>query len=121
MTANPKEKNAVQGRYAVQEVNVKTADYTLQPTDNGTVIVVNSGSGKTITVPATLPNGFVCDFVQIGAGAITYAAGASATVNRLATFTLVSAGQYAHQRLSVYSNTTGLAAIAAVTGQLVAA
>lgn len=121
MTANPKEKNAIQGRYALQEVNIKTADYTLQPTDNGTVIGVNSGTGKTITVPATLANGFVCDFIQIGAGAITYTADSGATVNKLTGFDAESAGQYSGQRLSVYANTTGAAAVAAVTGQLATA
>lgn len=115
MTANPKEKNAVQGRYAVQEIKTVTADYTLRADDCGTLILVNSGSGKTVTVPSGLPVGFVCDFIQIGAGAITFAAGSNATLNNLTGFDPESAGQYAGQRVNVYST-----AVSSLTGQLAA-
>jgi hypothetical protein len=52
-------------------VNVQTANYTLTATDNGNVLIMNSANAVTVTVPATLPAGFIVQIIQKGAGQVT--------------------------------------------------
>lgn len=113
MTSIPKEKNAAQGRYATQQIKTVTADYTLRASDCGTLILVNSGSGKTVTVPANLPVGFLCSVIQQGAGQITFAAGAGATLSNSASQTKAS-GQYAKCGIEVIA--AGAAVLSGATG-----
>ena len=47
-------------------LNPQVGDYTLQETDNGAVITVNSISNAYITVPDSLSTGFSCMIVQLG-------------------------------------------------------
>lgn len=47
-----------------------------------------------ITVPADLPDGFACDFLQLDAHPITFAAGAGAAVHNLNNYTKTG-GQWA--------------------------
>ena len=63
-------------------------------THNGKIILANSSSAITITVPSTLTAGFNVSVIQQGAGQVTIAAGTSATLN---TFNnqYKTAGQYA--------------------------
>ena len=64
------------------EANAQTGTtYELVAADNGRVVTLNNGSAITLTVPTALGAGFSCLLVQLGAGTVTVAAGASATVN----------------------------------------
>lgn len=55
-------------------LNTQTGSYLLSSSDNGRVIISNSGSAVNITVPSGLPVGFNCMIVQIGAGQVTVVA-----------------------------------------------
>jgi hypothetical protein len=61
-------------------VSNKTANYTTLATDAGNTIN-STGSAITVTVSNTLTAGQRIDFVQTGAGQITFAAGAGVTLN----------------------------------------
>jgi hypothetical protein len=50
-----------------------SADYPITSADNGKVIQSTGGTSITITIPNSLPNGFNCTVVQMGAGQITFA------------------------------------------------
>ena len=47
------------------------SSYTLTPDENGRFLIVNSASTATITVPSTLPQGFVCSMYQSGSGQVS--------------------------------------------------
>jgi hypothetical protein len=49
----------------------KTSNYTLTESDTRAVIVVNSSSAVTITVPNTLSTGYFCQIIQKGTGQVT--------------------------------------------------
>ena len=55
-------------------LNTQTTSYSLQPSDNGRIIVVNSATAVNITVPSGLAVGFNCSIVQIGLGQVTMVA-----------------------------------------------
>jgi hypothetical protein len=83
---------------ATQPLNAQTGtEYTVAATDIGKVVTLTNGSAITLYLPAdvdaTIPVGATVDFLQLGAGLVTYAGGAGATVN--GTPGLASAGQYA--------------------------
>jgi hypothetical protein len=61
-------------------VNTQTGNYTLTSTDNGGILIMNAAAAVTVTVPATLPAGFVVQIIQKGAGQITVA-GSGVTIN----------------------------------------
>jgi hypothetical protein len=61
-------------------VNTQTGNYTLTTSDNGAILIMNSASAVTVTVPATLPAGFVVQIIQKGAGQITVT-GSGTTMN----------------------------------------
>lgn len=82
-------------------VNVQTGNYTLIPSDNGAIVVINSGTGKTVTVAATLPVGFKCEVIQMGAGQVTFAT-SSTTIHNRQSHTKTNA-QYAKVELHHYS------------------
>lgn len=63
------------------------ANYVLSEQDNHGIIVNNTATPRTVTVPAGLPHGFSVQIVQKGAGAVTVAAGAGATVTSKDGFT----------------------------------
>ncbi len=70
-------------------VSVKTADYTAVGTDLGTLLVMNSASAHTITLPAAPPSAlWFVDIQNIGAGTLTVARnsltidGAAANLNQ---------------------------------------
>lgn len=81
------------------EPNVQTASYTLVLTDIWQCLVMNSASGVNVTVP---PNssvafqvGTMIPWYGIGAGLITFVAGAGVTLETRAGGTLVSSVQRA--------------------------
>lgn len=73
-------------------VSNKTANYTTAATDAGNTIN-STGSAITVTVSNTLTAGQRIDFVQTGAGQITFAAGSGVTLNSKGA-KLKTAGQY---------------------------
>jgi len=52
---------------------------TLSPKHQGKGLLFQGVS--TVTVPANLPEGFSCGYIQAGAGQLTFQAGAGATLN----------------------------------------
>ena len=73
-------------------VSNKTANYTTASTDAGNTIN-STGSAITVTVNNNLTAGQRIDFVQTGAGQITFAAGSGVTLNSKGS-KLKTAGQY---------------------------
>jgi len=61
--------------------NYVTSSYTLQNSDNGRLIIGNSGSSMTITVSSTLPQGFACNMLQSGSGKIIVAGSGVSIIN----------------------------------------
>ena len=58
-----------------------TGSRALTSADNGKTLVNTSGSAYTLTATtANLPQGFRCNVIQTGAGAVTVAAGSATTV-----------------------------------------
>ena len=73
--------------YLAPKVDAKTANYTLQASDDGNVLTFNSTTDVTLTVPAGLAVGFNVSIYQLGSGRINVIAGAAANVlNRLQRF-----------------------------------
>jgi hypothetical protein len=72
-------------------INDQTVGFTLGNSDNGKIIVINSASAQTITVPS-LSVGFNCMIVQKGAGQVTLSP-SSVTISNRYGFTK-TAGQY---------------------------
>jgi hypothetical protein len=55
-------------------------------TDNGNVIVVNSATTVTATIPSTLPAGFYCQIIQQGAGQVNVIGSGVTVTSALGTF-----------------------------------
>ena len=72
-------------------INEQSAGFTLGNADNGKIIVINSSSAQTITVPS-LAVGFNCMIVQRGSGQVTLSA-SGVTINNRYGFTK-TAGQH---------------------------
>ncbi len=53
-------------------VEYKTGSFNLSASDNNKLFFINSASAVTVTVP-TLPIGFSCQLIQVGAGTVTFA------------------------------------------------
>jgi hypothetical protein len=68
---------------------VITADYTLKAGDSGAMVVLNSVTGRTLTVPAGLPPGFFVSVLQVDAGQLTITA-SGVTIFNANTFTKTS-------------------------------
>jgi hypothetical protein len=69
-----------------QTINAQTGTtYTLVASDAGKIVTLSNGSAVTVTLPqdsdATFAVGTRVDFIGIGAGLVTFAAGTGATVN----------------------------------------
>jgi hypothetical protein len=94
--------NAVTVENASAAVNAQTGTtYTLVAGDNGKIITLNNASAITLTVPSTLPTGFNCTIIQLGAGQVTVTASGVTIQNRQSHTKL--AGQYAMATLVEYS------------------
>ena len=68
--------------------------YTLVAGDNGKVVTLNNGSAITLTIPASLGDGFNCLIVQKGTGQVTLSAASGVSIANRSTETK-TAGQYA--------------------------
>ena len=67
--------------------------YTLASTDNGKVVTLNNANAITLTIPASLGDGFNCLVVQKGTGQVTWSEDGVTIVNR--SDDTKTAGQYA--------------------------
>lgn len=92
----------------IDAVNVNgrtvTASFSLASGDDMDVVYVNAASGVTCTLPNSLPAGFTCTVVQIGAGVVSFAAETGGTRNARGGL-FATAGQYAMTTALVRSNT----------------
>lgn len=78
--------------------------YTLQASDNGTVVAFNNANAVTLTIPSGLGAGFNVTIVQLGLGLVTPTA-SSTTIHQRLSLTK-SAGQYAYMSLLASSADT---------------
>lgn len=85
--------------------------YTLVSGDSGCVISFSNAGSITLTVPASLPVGFSCVIIQIGAGVVTPTASGT-TLHQRQSLTK-TAGQYAVASLVQYTTN-----VYALTGDL---
>ena len=77
----------------VADINAQTGTtYTLLEADLGRVITFSNAAAIAVTIPTGLDSGFWCECFQIGAGQVTFTAGA--TVNSYGGL-LSLAGRYA--------------------------
>lgn len=97
-----------------QAVSRKTASYTATVDDNRLTIIFNSASAVTLTLPNTLPEGWKCDILQMGAGQVTVSVAGSSPLARGAH--TKTAGQYAVATVFVESNGSGTNAIVILSG-----
>jgi len=88
-----------------QTIATKNADYTLQASDNGTIIKVDGT--VTITVPSsTIPAGGRVDFVNVGSGTVTFAGSGVTISSKDSALTITT--QYSAATLISDSTTTAL-------------
>ena len=85
-------------------VNTSSA-ITLTDGMNGGLLIVNSGSPVTISVPASLANAFYLTVLQYGAGTVAFTGTAGATVRNRSSQTSL-AGRYALGAIVRVSNTS---------------
>lgn len=97
-----------------QAILSKTASYTAVAADNRRKILFNSATAVTLTLPNSLPAGWECGVIQMGAGVVTIAvATGGAPLARGGA--VKTAGQYAQAYCFVSSN-TGTAAQVVIGG-----
>ena len=85
-------------------INAQTGTtYTLVAADSGKVVTLSNALGITLTLPNSLPAGFVCTVIQNGSGQVTFSAQASGTLNNRSSHTK-TAGVWAMCSLYVDSN-----------------
>lgn len=58
-----------------------TSNYTIQPSDNGSILEFNSPTDITVTVPQGLPPGFQVSITQLGEGQVIFVGAGSLEVN----------------------------------------
>lgn len=97
----------------------KVANYTLVAADDGKVIEFDAAAEVTCTIPNSLAAGFSCSIVQVGAGKVVVAPGASATRRQRLAYTR-TAGQWAVVSMYVRQNVGGTAAEFVLGGDMVA-
>ena len=90
-------------------IKAKTASHTLVGGDNGRVITMDVATANTLTVPASLPVGFNCTVIQIGAGQTTITTSAGVTLNSLSGFLKISGRHGSASIISYVSNVYNVA------------
>jgi hypothetical protein len=95
--------------------NQSGAAYILASSDAGKTVMLNNASAITVTLPDSLPAGFTCECIQLGAGQVTFAPAAGATLNNRQSQTKI-AGQHGAARLAVTANSGGTTAIYNLAG-----
>ncbi|OAZ05185.1 hypothetical protein [Flavobacterium succinicans] len=71
-------------------VSSRTADFSIAATDNGGVLVVNSATTVTVTIPSSLSAGFSCQIIQAGAGQVNVVGSGVTITSALGTFSRTS-------------------------------
>lgn len=110
--------NAISG-YATAFNTQSGTTYTLQASDTGKRLLFTNGSAITVTLPNSLPVGFVCEVKQKGAGQITFSPASGASIQNIDTHTKTE-GQYAVVSLLVEENSGGSSAVYALDGRTAA-
>jgi len=100
---------------AAFEADEITASRSLRQEDIGKLLKVNSSSSVTLTLPATLAEGFGCAVMRLGTGTVTFAAGSGATMVNVDSGDEISA-QYGIAGVNVYANAGGSAAAWVLSG-----
>lgn len=96
-------------------LGTSATSYTISQADDGASLNTTSGSAVTVSLPNNCPVGFRILVRQMGAGVVTFSAGAGATrVNRQGQYR--TAGQYATCFLEVEANSNGTSALWVVSG-----
>lgn len=93
--------------------------YTIQTSDDSIVVDLSNASAITVTVPATLEEGFSCLIRQSGAGQVTINAGSGATRRQASSYTKTRA-QWSEVSLNVRTNVGGSAAEFVLSGDMAA-
>jgi hypothetical protein len=84
-----KEINIFDGNYwnsvsSYVEIDSKTTNYTLTASDSGKVILINSSSNLSVSLPQTgteaINKGFYCDIVRLGSGTVSFSSQGSDTI-----------------------------------------
>ena len=98
-------------------LNDQTGAYTLNSSDNGKVVTINSASAVNLTIPANLGDGFNCLVVQKGAGKVTIAAATgvsvvnrsseTTTANQYAVVSIINIGNNGSNDIYILSGDTG--------------
>lgn len=83
-------------------INNRDTSYTLLSTDSSKVVVLDSASEITLTVPSGLGAGFNCTVIQKGTGQVTFSEDSSVTINNRQSHTKI-AGQYGVASLYAYT------------------
>jgi hypothetical protein len=99
--------------YSLEIIEI-TASTTLTDNHRDRLLQVNSGSGVTLTLPATFAPGWHCRVESLGAGTVTFAAASGATLNN--SFSYSTIGQYGTASLHVSTNVSNASAAWALSG-----
>jgi hypothetical protein len=99
---------SVLGRSGVEigsaAIDTKTSSYTLTATDNGKILIMNSSSGTTFTVPTGLSLGYSTTFISIGSGKVGIAGASGVTLNYFGgSSPAILSGQHASASMVSYS------------------
>lgn len=100
------------------EADEITASGALRQEDIGKLLKVNSSDAVALTLPATLPEGFIAQVMQLGTGEVSFAAGSGATMVNVDSATAIS-GRYGVAGVCVYANPDGESASWVIYGPLV--
>lgn len=79
--------------------------YTLQASDSNNIVTLSNASPITVTLPDTLPVGFNCIIMQLGAGTVSLTPSGAATLNNRQGHTDLG-GQFAAGSVIVYATQT---------------
>jgi hypothetical protein len=102
---------------AAFEADDITASRSLRQEDINKLLKVNSADAVTLTLPASLAEGFSCAVMQKGAGAVTFEAGSGATMVNVSDGDTIT-GQYGIAGVNVYENVGGSSAAWVLSGEI---
>ena len=92
-------------------INAQTGtSYTVQAADSGKIVEFNNASAITVTLPNSLPAGFIFTVAQTGAGQVVFVPASGAAIRNRLGYTRL-AGQYAGGSMYVTTNGSGASAV----------
>lgn len=104
----------------VDEILNMTSNFTLDYTFNGQIVVVNSSSTVTVTLPNDLSPPFTCRICQEGSAAVVFSAASGATARSTIGPNARTSAQYGEVMVKVISNDSGSSAHYRLTGDVAA-